>query len=61
MTAPKRICWLHPDDEPEFWGTDYVGISSEDGAVIPACRPCADRLSEPDRIREASDITVPPC
>ncbi|GIM88822.1 hypothetical protein Ato02nite_006150 [Paractinoplanes toevensis] len=59
MTAThKRLCWLHPDDAPEYWGTDVVGVRNEQGHVVPCCRPCAARLGDPARIRDASEINV---
>jgi len=58
MTTRERLCWIHPDDEPEFWGRDYIGLRNEHDQIIPACRPCAARTHEPWRIRDAAEITA---
>lgn len=56
--ARERLCWLHPDDEPECWTADPVGVRNEHDQVIPACRDCGTNLEDQSRIRDASQITV---
>lgn len=58
MPVRERLCWIHPDGQPEFWGTDYVGLRNEHDQVIPICRPCADQVNEPERVRDGAEITV---